>query len=191
MKNFLLWTYWKFCVDQGGFWQAFGAAMSAIGPSAKILGFNQWVRERNFAEQMANTAHQREVVDLKAAGLNPILSATGGAGAPAPSAPTYDTGGNPDIFNKVIQAKMANAQLANVNADTELKRAQEATQSSVKDGQEETNKRLRSEGSMYQMLEQGINSAKKKFDSLRDGHLGRDLYDAIHPPPSIRVRPHP
>jgi len=58
MKNFLLWTYWKFCVDQGGFWQAFGAAMSAIGPSAKILGFNQWVRERNFAEQMANTAHR-------------------------------------------------------------------------------------------------------------------------------------
>jgi len=40
---------------------------------------------RDWSEKMTRNAHQLEVADLKAAGLNPVLSAGGGNGASVPS----------------------------------------------------------------------------------------------------------
>lgn len=58
--------------------------------NAKAMSFNaaEAAKNRDWQEMMSNTAHQREIRDLKAAGLNPVLSAMGGNGAAVTSGAT-------------------------------------------------------------------------------------------------------
>lgn len=79
-------------------------------------------RNRNFQERMSNTSHQREVADLRAAGLNPILSAKHG-GASTPSGATA-VATAPDVVNSALSAATTAAQIKDLNSAAALKDAQ-------------------------------------------------------------------
>lgn len=58
------------------------------GVLARQYNHDEAELNRLWQERMSNTAHQREIKDLQAAGLNPVLSAMGGSGAPVTSGAT-------------------------------------------------------------------------------------------------------
>lgn len=76
-----------------------------------------------FSERMSSTQHQREVVDLRRAGLNPMLSINGGA-----SSPSGVMGQAQDAVGAGVasaqEARRLSAELKNVNEDTTKKRAE-------------------------------------------------------------------
>lgn len=175
-----------------GFAQQQGQNFEAA-QSAQQMAFQNAAAQKqmDFQERMSGSAHQREVSDLKAAGLNPMLSVNSGSSTPMGSAPSGSmasgkpmsgAGNSAKLLQSLVNKErhLATSNIAKIDSEKRLadqaartsKQQQDVLHNSAK-GVELDNKsksllmpKAKAEGEIMNMVNKGLNSAKDAINSL-------------------------
>lgn len=143
-----------------------GIGSSLVGLVGGIFGQSQANRanrdlaqeQMNFQKHMSDSAHQREVNDLRAAGLNPILSANAGASSPPGAMATMQNEITPGI-SSAIEARRLSKEIDAVGSQVALNAAQAKTAQAVAE-REQANARLSRK--QTELLEKTMPAAVKR-----------------------------
>lgn len=147
------------------------SAYSAYRSSQDTNEANRRISEQqmSFQEQMSSTSYQRGQKDLKTAGLNPALAYTQG-GASAPS------GAGIPAIDPAEKALMIAMNVANINADLQLKDAQtQSTSATALNTQAQTRAinqstaRTALPSKILSDIDEGYSNVKRKFKGTQIG----------------------